>query len=73
MQQIMADEQAKLRFVVADTPARHYLKGLIAHSGRFSCECCLAEGVTKPAMNWPFCSEYGKELRNDADMKFSAE
>ena len=34
---------------------------------------CHFQGVTKPAMNWPFHSELNKPLRNEEQMKFVAE
>ena len=73
LSQLEADPEARLRFIICDTLARHFLKGLISHTGRFACECCIAKGVTKPAMNWPFHSEFNKPLRNEEQMKFVAE
>ena len=52
----------KLRFVIGDMPARHTMKGLVSHTGRYGCEVCHAEARTHP-IRWPYQSTMGASLR----------
>ncbi len=57
----------KVHRIVADMLERHHLRGLVAHSGFYSCEFCMAAGKGRsggidfyyPA-NWD-CEERTKE------------
>ncbi len=69
MREINADPDIKLRAVVADMPERHFLRGLIAISGRFSCEICIAEGTTGKSMSWPYPEHHGHRLREHDEME----
>lgn len=65
---IAADPELRLRHVIADTPARLSLKGMMGLAGRWSCETCTAEASTNP-MRWPFSSTTNSPLRTDEEMK----
>ncbi len=44
MEQIQEDSDVELNEIVADMLERHHLRAMVAHSGFYSCEYCLAEG-----------------------------
>ena len=67
-----AEPDMTLRFVLADKPERHALRGLISHSGAQSCEVCTAVALTGP-INWPFAHCHGKPERTHGQMKNAAE
>lgn len=66
--EIKNDEDLQLCYVIADTPERHLLKGMVSHAGRFSCESCTAEATTKPGLHWPLETMKGA-LRQEETMK----
>ena len=70
--EIATDPEIALRFVIADTPERHFLKGLQHHSGRFSCETCTAVASTGGAVHWPYETCYGKPERTAAELRHAA-
>lgn len=67
MNEIEADDDLKLRFVVADTPERHFLKGIVAIAGIYSCECCTATALTAP-IRWPADTTMNFPLRTRGEM-----
>ena len=72
IQEFAEDPEMRLRFVLADKPERHSLRGLISHSGAESCEVCHAVADTKP-INFPFARCHGKTERTHRSMKTAAE
>ena len=36
--QVLEDPELRIKFIVADMPERLSLKGLVSHSGQYSCE-----------------------------------
>ena len=71
IEQVNADADLRIRFVVADLPERLSLKGLVSHSGKFSCEVCEAEASTNP-VNWPHATTYGRPERTRASILTAA-
>ena len=60
--QVLEDPELRIKYIVADMPERLSLKGLVSHSGQFSCEVCEAAARTNP-INWPFATTFGKQER----------
>lgn len=61
--EVNADPDLHVINVVADKPARHVLKGLVGHSGYFSCEMGVSPGVSRGrnrggggGIHWPYNS-----------------
>ena len=65
--QVLADPDLQVKFFIADTPARRFLRGMVSHNGKYSCETCLAAAKTKP-INWPYHSSWGATERTVAMM-----
>ncbi len=62
--QISEDGDVRLFRIVADMLERHHLRGLVAHSGFYSCEYCLAEGRgISGGIDFYFPANYGVEER----------
>ena len=72
IEQISADPELRLRHVIADMPERHFLRGLVSHQGKKSCEICIAEAVANPSVNWPYPECYGFRERTEEEMIHAA-
>ncbi len=69
VQELNLDHDIKVRYIVADMPERHTLRGLIAIQGRCSCEFCKGRGDTGGGISWP-CPKYWKcPLRDHDEME----
>ena len=59
MDELNADPDIVLTLFLADMIERHHIKGMINIAGRYSCEYCVAEGVTRKGdqrgggVKWP--------------------
>ena len=73
MDEVAADPDLTLRFLIADMPERHYLKGLVHHSGKKSCESCLATASSGKGIHWPYDTCAGFPERTKENMQFAAE
>ena len=60
--QVLADPDLAVAFFIADKPARHFIRGLVSHSGKYSCETCIAGAKTGP-VHWPYHSSWGATER----------
>ncbi len=69
MEEINQDPDIKVTSVLADMPERHTLRGLIAISGRYSCEYCVGRARTGGGISWPYPEFYKCDLRNHQDME----
>ena len=66
-----ADPELTLTYIIADTPERHFLKGLVHHSGKSSCEYCTTVAASPP-VNWPFRQCYGAPERTPEQLRLAA-
>ena len=66
--EIMADPDMKIRFVVGDMPARHTMKGVVSHTGKRGCEVCIGEARTEP-IRWPYQTSMEKPFRTKRGME----
>jgi hypothetical protein len=64
VQELNSDPDFHLRKLVADMIERHFVKGLIAISGQWSCEYCVGRGRTRQGgIHWPYAESAGHALR----------
>ena len=71
MEEFAEDPELKLRFFIGDTPERHYVRGLVSHSGKNSCEVCVGVAQTGP-IHWPYSTSHGKRERTPEEMEHAA-
>ena len=64
--ELEADAELRLQFLIADLPERLSLKGLVSHSGKHSCEICKAVALTGP-IHWPHshCAGFPERTRQE--------
>ncbi len=62
--QINDDADVRLTLVIGDMVERHFLRAMIASTGRCSCEFCIALGAPRVgSTHWPY------DISSDAEMR----
>ncbi len=69
MDEFNNDPDLRLKDVLADMPARHVLRGLIAISGRYSCEYCKGKAQTGGGISWLYPRYFGCNSREHQEME----
>ncbi len=69
--EVNGDDDIFIRHLVADMLERHHCRGLVSHSGYYSCEYCLARAASPNAggVNFQFDGNWDKELRTNESWK----
>ncbi|XP_041774582.1 uncharacterized protein LOC121594877 [Anopheles merus] len=57
----------KVRAIIADSPARSFIKGVIAHNGKHGCLKCTVVGYHHPISRTMCFPDTKAPLRNDLD------
>ena len=66
--EILADPDMRVRFIIGDTPARHTMKGMVGHTGMYGCEWCQGCSRTDP-IRWPYQTSRGQPRRTRANVE----
>ncbi len=69
MEEFNDDPDLTLKDVLADMPARHVLRGIIAISGRYSCEYCKGKARSGSGISWPYPRYFGCPSREHQEME----